>query len=60
MADDSFRYNCAAKKWNELHDISVAINLQDALKRHLYKTSYRDEGLIDCEGISDDINPLQF
>jgi hypothetical protein len=60
MADNSFRYNCAAKKWNKLYGISVAINLQDALKRHLYKTSYGDEGLVDCKGISDDFDPLQY
>ena len=53
-------YKCAAKKLINLYDITAVINLQDALKRQLYNTSYRDEGLVDCEGISDDIDSLQY
>ena len=60
MADNSFRYKCAAKRWDELCEITLTINLQDALKRHLYKTSYGDKGLVDCEGTSDYFDPLQY
>ena len=60
MADYSFKYKCAVKKWNELYDVGNAIKLQDALKRQLYKNSNGDDELIDFEAISDDFDPLNF
>jgi hypothetical protein len=59
MSDNTFKYVCAAKKWNELYDIGVAIKLQDSLKRHLYTNSYGDQGN-DFEDISDDFDPLKY
>ena len=59
MSDYSFKHTCVARKWNELYDIGVAIQLQDSLKRHLYKKSYGDEG-VDCEDNSDDFDPFKY
>ena len=56
----SFKYESAARKWNELNHIGNAIKLKDALKKHMYKTRYGDEGLLECEAISDDLNPLLY
>jgi hypothetical protein len=59
MSDYSFKYTCVARKWIELYDIGVAIQLQDSLKPHLYKKSYGDKG-VDFEGNSDDFDPLKY
>ena len=56
----SFKYEFAARKWNDLYHIGNAIKLQDALKKHLHKTRYEDKGLIEYEAITDDFDPLHY
>jgi hypothetical protein len=60
MTDYSFKYQLVTKKWKELLNIGDAIKLQDALKRHLFKSWYGNDGSIDCEAISDNIDHLTF
>ena len=60
VRESILKYKIVQEHWKKLYSAEPSLRLQDAVKKHVYKQYFGDDGNLNGEDMTEDYDPLIF
>ena len=60
VRENILKYKIIQERWKKLYSAETSLRLQDAVKKHVFKKHFGDDGTLTWDEMAEDYDPLIF